>query len=186
MLVRTNLHYTPALLRANPNFLFVFGDNLMRAGKGGQAAIRDEPNARGLATKVSPHNFFTDNEIHEIAISNEILRILKIATFRMVVIPFTDRVELGTGLSELPTRAPLLYEILKNTFTADIPRAALTLPHINPVEVICSSCGGDEVRKDAFAEWDTKLQQWTLNSTYDFTICDGCGEEDCAREVELT
>lgn len=174
MLVRTNLHYTPALLRANPKFMFVFGDNLRRVGKGGQAIIRDEPNAVGLATKNAPsrapHAFFSDNNTDEIAISDEILRILRLATYRMVVIPFTDRVELGTGLSELPTRAPLLYEILKNTFTADMPRAALTMPHAN--------LGGD-----AFAEWDSHLQQWTLSSTYDFTICD---EENCAREVAPT
>ena len=41
-------NYTPELLRANPNKLFLFGDNNTRTGKGGQAVIRDEPNAVAL------------------------------------------------------------------------------------------------------------------------------------------
>jgi hypothetical protein len=48
-------------------------------------------------------------------------KVLRLAQNNIVVIPFTDRVELGTGLSQLPNRAPGLYDILQNTFTKDLP-----------------------------------------------------------------
>jgi hypothetical protein len=47
---------TKEYLRANPNHIFVFGDNLLRKGKGGAAELRDEPNARGFITKKAPNN----------------------------------------------------------------------------------------------------------------------------------
>ena len=40
--------------RRHRDRLFVFGDNDARRGLAGQAAIRGEPNAIGLATKRSP------------------------------------------------------------------------------------------------------------------------------------
>lgn len=46
--------YTPELLRANREKIYVFGDNMKRYGKRGQAVIRDEPNAFGVATKRHP------------------------------------------------------------------------------------------------------------------------------------
>lgn len=58
--------YTPELLRASPEKIFVFGDNMKRYGKGGQAVIRDEPNAFGVATKRHPSMydwaFFSDKD----------------------------------------------------------------------------------------------------------------------------
>ena len=57
---------SPKLLRENPNWLFVFGDNALRYGKGGQAVIRDEPNAFGIVTKLKPSNtndsYMTDKD----------------------------------------------------------------------------------------------------------------------------
>jgi hypothetical protein len=42
-------------LRANPNVLYLFGDNERREGLGGQAKeMRGEPNAIGVRTKASP------------------------------------------------------------------------------------------------------------------------------------
>jgi hypothetical protein len=43
-------------LRNNPNHIFVFGDNLLRRGKAGAAALRDEPNTYGFITKKYPSN----------------------------------------------------------------------------------------------------------------------------------
>ena len=46
---------TRADLRANPDTLYVFGDNMRRRGMGGQAAeMRGEPNAVGIPTKWRP------------------------------------------------------------------------------------------------------------------------------------
>lgn len=186
MLVHTSSFYTPELLRANPDFLFVFGDNLQRRGKGGQAVIRDEPNALGLATKAQPNNeeeaFFFDDAGCAAAIAHDIDKVTRLAQRHMVIIPFTTRVELGTGLSQLPERAPNLYKMLTDTFTADMPHAALKLPHKNPIDMFCDECGSNEIRCDAFAYWDLTEQKWELSSTYDLTVCNVCGAENCAEE----
>lgn len=47
---------TREYLRANPNHVFVFGDNLLGIGKGGAALLRDEPNTYGFITKKAPNN----------------------------------------------------------------------------------------------------------------------------------
>lgn len=47
---------TKEYLRAHPDHIFVFGDNLLRKGRGGAAILRDEPNARGFITKKAPNN----------------------------------------------------------------------------------------------------------------------------------
>lgn len=41
-------------LRNNPGDIFVFGDNYLRRGHGGAAALRDEPNTYGFITKIAP------------------------------------------------------------------------------------------------------------------------------------
>lgn len=52
MLVIKQKLITRADLKANPNLLYIFGDNLERTGFGGQAKeMRGEPNAFGFATK---------------------------------------------------------------------------------------------------------------------------------------
>lgn len=47
---------TKSYLRQNKNHIFVFGDNLLRKGKGGAAELRDEPNTFGFITKKAPNN----------------------------------------------------------------------------------------------------------------------------------
>jgi hypothetical protein len=47
---------TKSYLRQNPDHIFVFGDNLIRKGKGGAAILRDEPNVYGFNTKKLPNN----------------------------------------------------------------------------------------------------------------------------------
>jgi hypothetical protein len=50
------MRVTREYLRKNPNHIFVFGDNLLRRGKGGAAVLRDEPNTYGFVTKKAPNN----------------------------------------------------------------------------------------------------------------------------------
>jgi hypothetical protein len=47
---------TAKFLRDNPNVVFVFGDNLVRRGRGGAAKLRNEPNTYGFVTKKYPNN----------------------------------------------------------------------------------------------------------------------------------
>jgi len=50
----TGRDITKEYLEANPNHVFVFGDNLLRKGKKGAAFLRDEPNVYGFITKKRP------------------------------------------------------------------------------------------------------------------------------------
>ena len=98
-------------LQRNPQVLYLFGDNLLRIGYGGQAAeMRDEPNAVGVATKKAPgmgsKDFFTDDEyLENIEIIHDDLKRARdhLIAGGIVVVPSDG---LGTGLSELPKRAP--------------------------------------------------------------------------------
>ena len=71
---------TKEYLRANPDHVFVFGDNLLRKGKGGAARLRDEPNTYGFITKRVPNN--TDSSFYEIShyvdiFNDELLKLMK-------------------------------------------------------------------------------------------------------------
>lgn len=110
--------YSEELCRLNPNTLFVFGDNLICKGKGGQAIIRSEPNTLGIATKALPYthkrSFFDDNNpSHYKYLLEDIARLqyhLHIhSEYNQIVLPYAG---LGTGLSEMPQRAPKLFKLL--------------------------------------------------------------------------
>ena len=107
-------------LRKNPSNFFLFGDNIARAGLGGQAAeMRGESNAIGIATKrrpnMHPDSFFSDLRVSDrMALLADLSEVeLKLAAGYTVICPSSG---LGTGLSELPIRAPLLYSNLKKWF----------------------------------------------------------------------
>jgi len=51
-----NILITDSFLRDNPDAYFIFGDNLIRKGYGGAAALRDHPQAIGFVTKKFPDN----------------------------------------------------------------------------------------------------------------------------------
>jgi len=61
---------TEDYLNANPNFIFVFGDNLKRVGCGGAAKLRHLPNTYGFITKKAPSNkdedYYKPEEYHDI------------------------------------------------------------------------------------------------------------------------
>ena len=73
-------YITQKFLRDNPNVVFVFGDNLIRKGKGGAAKLRDEPNTYGFITKKAPNNqdssFYRPDEYVELFYS-ELLKLAK-------------------------------------------------------------------------------------------------------------
>lgn len=61
---------TEQYLIEHPNEIFVFGDNLLRTGYGGAAALRDLPNTYGFVTKKKPDNnddsFYRPDEYWEV------------------------------------------------------------------------------------------------------------------------
>jgi hypothetical protein len=102
--------------KANPRAMFIFGDNDCRFGKKGQAVIRDEPNAFGVPTKKHPsykkESYYTDEEYiaNVQKITNAINRIVKESVnYDCVFIPEND---LGTGLADLPNKAPKTFAFL--------------------------------------------------------------------------
>ena len=110
-------NYTSELLKANPNKLFLFGDNNTRTGKGGQAIIRDEPNAIGISTKLLPKNteeaFMSDNQLadNKAVIDSDIKKAKERATKegKTIVLP---KGGFGTGLAALATKAPQTFAYL--------------------------------------------------------------------------
>lgn len=105
-------HITRAMLQAEPNTLFVFGDNLERRGYGGQAKeMRGEPNAVGIPTKRAPSMqewaFLQDVDLSTWSRASA----GDFNTIRDHLGPIVwPAAGIGTGLAQLQTRAPLIWE----------------------------------------------------------------------------
>jgi hypothetical protein len=106
-------YITRALVQSNRETIFVFGDNMERRGYGGQAAaMRGEPNTIGVPTKWRPERdegaYFRDEDWQNSAVRSAITTAFDrmanaLAEGVDVVIPANG---LGTGLAQLPQRAP--------------------------------------------------------------------------------
>ena len=112
---------TRDIVRANPDKLFLFGDNFKRAGYGGQAKeMRGEPNTFGIAVKFTPSRdekaFFTEKGGHagncgQIDLEfNRLANTIRDGHYTTVVIPSDG---IGTGLAELDKRAPKTFAYLQ-------------------------------------------------------------------------
>lgn len=122
--------YSRAEIRANPDRLYVFGDNVSTLGRGGQAKeCRGEPNTVGIPTKWHPMmdegSFFTDADLPKVRprIQYEFRRLSEhLATGRDIVWP---RDGVGTGLAQLPQRAPAIAAFIDRCRThLDTERSA--------------------------------------------------------------
>jgi guanylate kinase len=107
---------TPGLLRKHRDHIFLFGDNERREGKGGQAKIRDEPNAFGIRTKRAPKTnqgaYWSDENYQQNIemMADDFRRVFReIRPGMTLVIPGSG---LGTGRALLPERAPKTFEWL--------------------------------------------------------------------------
>jgi hypothetical protein len=105
----------------NPKKLYVFGDNLIRIGNGGQATIRPAKNTYGIATKRLPSMeekaFFSDREDEAEALLNDIHGLITEfyeGGYNTIVLPEDG---LGTGLSKMPMTSPRLYDWLNETLS---------------------------------------------------------------------
>lgn len=107
-------------LKANPDKVYVFGDNVERRGYGGQAAqMRGEPNAIGVATKwkpsMAPGAFFDDSSECQIIIMRDLAKVQQaLDAGKTVVVPEDG---IGTGLSRLHATAPKLDNFIKKWFS---------------------------------------------------------------------
>jgi hypothetical protein len=111
--------YTEKQIRENRNVLFLFGDNKTRQGRGGQAKVcRDEPNCIGVITKaLAEHGdercYLSDEYLmmNILEIARDFGKVIHHLKKGGTVIFPADGI--GTGLAELPQRAPQTYEFLK-------------------------------------------------------------------------
>ena len=102
------------------NYIFIYGDNDKHIGCKGQAIIRYQKNAYGIPTKKYPaytiQSYYTDDE-YELNVKkidqsiDIILDVLKDSTYIGIFLPQDG---LGTGLADLPHKAPLTYKYLMN------------------------------------------------------------------------
>lgn len=130
---------TRDMLQKEPEARFVFGDNTQREGLGGQAKeMRYERNAIGIVTKWKPTNeesaFFSDLAFGtgpHFLIVQDLKRVQQaLKEGRVVYAPFDG---LGTGLSQLPERAPRLYNMIVTSFRS-FPGEECPWPLIEGVE----------------------------------------------------
>ena len=108
--------YTKKLVKENQHVYFIFGDNLVQKGHGGQAVIRDFKNTIGIPTKKYPSNykksFFNDEEYKEnkSIIDKSFTKIEdKIKEGYYISLPKNG---LGTGLAQLEKKAPKTNQYL--------------------------------------------------------------------------
>jgi hypothetical protein len=108
--IRIEAHITRRMLRAHPDWLFVFGDNLAGRGLGGQAReMSGEPNAVGLPTKRRPARdaeaYLADADLPEVqaAAAPAIQRLTQHLNAGGTVV--WSAAAIGTGLADLPRRA---------------------------------------------------------------------------------
>lgn len=122
IIYRTDVIILREKLRKNPDVLYIFGDNLIRKGLGGQAKeMRGESNAIGIVTKRYPSNsptsFIHDSDLDinhlKTIVDNDISRViiaLKSGKYRALVIP-----QLGVGLAKLHINAPNFYKYIQDS-----------------------------------------------------------------------
>jgi rRNA maturation endonuclease Nob1 len=50
---------------------------------------------------------------------------------------------------------------------------------------VCSHCGSEDVRRDAWAEWDVRSQKWHVSAVFDHAFCESCGGETSLQTVTI-
>lgn len=61
------------------------------------------------------------------------------------------------------------------------------IPQPDPnVTIHCGVCDGQNIRADAYAEWNQELQTWELVTIFDSKDCEDCGGQCSTVEKEIT
>jgi len=50
---------------------------------------------------------------------------------------------------------------------------------------VCTKCGGDSIKRDAWAVWNEEEQDWEISSTYDDMWCDDCEDTASVNWVNI-
>ena len=116
MPIELQKHFSVEDCNNNPDKIYVFGDNLIHKGKGGQAIIRDCPNTFGIPIKRLPSidsdSFFNDefDEYEAVKSAIEKLAVMKYSRKEVTFVFPTDG--LGTGLAQMKTKSPKLFKYM--------------------------------------------------------------------------
>ncbi len=121
--------WTTSTTESNPDSLFIFGDNDIENGTGGQATIRGQPNAMGIPTTKTPDVHYTDAEyldnVKKIKASIcKIKCVLKSGEFNKVVFSSGG---LGTDIAQLKEHAPFTFAKL-NQLVDELKKYITSLP----------------------------------------------------------
>jgi hypothetical protein len=118
MPVVRKIRFTRRDAEANPDTLFLFGDNLRKLGTAGQACVRGRPNAIGVPTKRLPSMardaFFSDADFDQVRplIQVAFAQAERHLEAGKAVVIAADGI--GTGLAQLPLRAPRIAGLIDN------------------------------------------------------------------------
>ena len=116
MPIELQKHFSVEDCNNNPDKIYVFEDNLIHKGKGGQAIIRDCPNTFGIPIKRLPSidsdSFFNDefDEYEAVKSAIEKLAVMKYSRKEVTFVFPTDG--LGTGLAQMKTKSPKLFKYM--------------------------------------------------------------------------
>lgn len=112
MTIRYEKFYTFQMVDSQPNSIFVFGDNMQRVGRGGQAkACRPCLNTLGIVTKRSPYEYFSDQSDEIKALLNDLTQLTQLLVEKAdIVLPLDG---IGTGRAQLKERSPKIWSFLQ-------------------------------------------------------------------------
>jgi hypothetical protein len=141
---KTNKIIVRSELKANPTTLYLFGDNDIRKGLGGQAKeMRGESNAIGISTKKLPASneeaYKSDAELEKnkkiiTADINKAIAEWNTGKYNKLIIP-----QMGVGLAELPTRAPLTFKFLQQELKRLEDQIAQPASSVNPANKLTTA-----------------------------------------------
>lgn len=118
MPIRFEPRITRAMVKAEPETLWVFGDNFQRRGFGGQAKeMRGEPNAVGIPTKRWPNRdpgaYLTDLDLPRFKAESAPAFARLAGHLRAGGTVIWPAAGIGTGRAELLERAPRIWASLE-------------------------------------------------------------------------
>ena len=56
---------------------------------------------------------------------------------------------------------------------------------VQKVQMVCETCGSTDVSRDAWGDWDVKMQEWVLRTVFEYAHCHACDEETRIEEKPL-
>lgn len=133
------------------------------------------PNRWNVTTATGPRTFNVAAINTDRAEQEANARLIAAAPDMLAALIAAERFVRGFEGDELNNVAPLLAQI--RAVTGQTPSDTPTTKTPANERPVCRSCGGSDIRADAYAEWDTDAQDWDLSTTFDDFVCEDCGGE---------